>query len=196
MIEFLEEIDRAIVLTINGWNTPFLDEVMWIISGKLTWIPFYVFIIFLSWKSLGWKLTLLFVLCAGVVVAITDQSSTHLFKNVFERYRPSHHALLTDKLHFYSLDDGFYKGGMYGFVSAHAANFFGICIFSILHLRSIYPKIVPVLLLVAIIVSFSRIYLGVHYLSDVCVGGLLGAVSAWIVYRFIFTTIAKRITTK
>lgn len=196
MIESLEEIDRAIVLTVNGWNTPFWDEVMWIISGKLTWIPFYLFIVFLSWKSVGWKSTLFFVLCAGIVVAITDQSSTHLFKNVFERYRPSHHALLTDKLHFYAMEDGFYKGGMYGFVSAHAANFFGICMFALFHLRKKFPTMIPVLVVVATLVSFSRIYLGVHYLSDVLVGGILGTLSAWFVYRFIFTTIMARITTE
>ena len=195
MIEYLEEIDRAIVLTVNGWNTPFLDEIMWVISGKLTWIPFYLLLLILSWKSVGWKQTLLFVLCAGIVVAITDQSTTHLFKNAFERYRPSHHSLLSERLHFYALgENDFYKGGMYGFVSAHAANFFGICMFSLFHLQSKYRRISLLLILVASVVSFSRIYLGVHYLSDVLVGALLGILSAFLVYRFIFTTIASRIS--
>ncbi len=193
MIEYLEGIDRAIVEAVNGWNTPFLDKVMWIISGKLTWIPFYLFLLFLSWRAFGWKVASVFFLTVVCTVAITDQTTTHLFKDVFQRYRPSHHALLTDRLHFYEIEPGnFYKGGTYGFISAHAANFFGICMLSIFHLKSKYKWMVPVLISIAIVVSFSRLYLGVHYLSDLFVGALLGTLVAYLMYRFVFSNIVKR----
>ena len=187
MIEFLESIDKNIILAINGWNTPVLDSLMWIVSGKLTWIPFYVLLFYLFWKKAGIKQTILFLLTTILVIAIVDLSSVHLFKNIFERYRPSHNLMLTDLLHFHVYDNGeLYKGGTYGFVSSHAANFFGICTFSFLVMRSIYPKIFPYLFFVAVLVGYSRIYLGVHYLSDVLCGGVLGIVGALLVYRFIY----------
>ena len=186
-MEKLESIDRWIVSAINGWNTPFLDEVMWMISAKLIWIPLYIFLIFLFANVNNIKKTVFFVLAAILVVAITDQVSVHLFKNMFMRYRPSHHAMLTDNLHFYQFDNGeFYKGGMYGFVSSHAANFFGVLTFAWLALKDRFAKIWLLLLPIALIVSLSRIYLGVHYFSDVFVGALLGIFVAVVVFKYIF----------
>ena len=109
------------------------------------------------------------------------------------RYRPSHHSLLTENLHFYQFENGeFYKGGMYGFVSSHAANFFGVLTFVFLVLKQQYRKILWGLLPIALIVSFSRIYLGVHYLSDVVGGAVLGILIAFAVYRFVFIPIIKK----
>jgi undecaprenyl-diphosphatase len=193
MIDYLESIDRAVVLFFNGLNTPFLDEVMWIISAKLTWIPLYVILIYLFARKNNLRRSMLFVLFAILVVAITDQSSVHLFKNMFLRYRPSHHALLTENLHFYQFDDGsFYKGGMYGFVSSHAANFFGVLTFAYFALRSNYKKIGWILFSISAIVCLSRIYLGVHYLSDVIAGGLLGVLVAWAINKFFFIPILDK----
>lgn len=189
MIEYLESVDRIVVLTINSWNTPFLDELMWIISAKTTWIPFYILLVFLYARKNNYKKTILYLIAAVLVVGLADQMSVHLFKNVFLRYRPSHNTLLFEKLHFYEFSNGDnYKGGMYGFVSSHAANFFGVCVFAGLVLKQYHPKIVSVLLLIAILVSFSRIYLGVHYLSDLIGGAILGSILAVSVYRILFIT--------
>lgn len=191
--DYLESIDRAIVQAVNGWNTPFLDEFMWIVSGKLTWIPFYILLIFLYTRKTNLLKGGVFLLCAIVSVALADQISVNLFKEVFERYRPSHHALLTDNLHFYTFENGdVYKGGMYGFVSSHAANFFAVAAFAFFVLKEYYPKIFLPLLASILLVGFSRIYLGVHYLSDVFVGGLLGILIATIVYRFLFIVIIRK----
>lgn len=192
-IDYLESIDRAIVQAVNGWNSPFLDEFMWIVSGKLTWVPFYILLVFLYIRKTGLLRGGVFLLCAIVAVALADQVSVKLFKEVFERYRPSHHALLTEKLHFYQFENGeFYKGGQFGFVSSHAANFFAVVAFAFLALKQHYKKIFIPLFLCAALVGFSRIYLGVHYLSDVVVGGLLGIILAWIVYRFLFIVIIRK----
>lgn len=190
----LEAIDRSIVFAINGMNSPILDEVMWIISGRLTWFPLYFLLIFLFYRLKGAKKTVVFVLCAIATVALADLISVHFFKNVFERYRPSHHALLTEKLHFYKLDNGeFYKGGQFGFVSSHAANFVAIATFSMLAMWRKYSFLLPVLIVSGILILFSRIYFGVHYLSDVVVGSLLGFVIAYLMYRFVFIPILKKI---
>lgn len=192
-MEKLESIDRWIVSAINSWNTPFLDEVMWLVSAKLIWVPLYVLLIVLFAKTNNLKKSIFFVLMAVLVVAITDQVSVHLFKNVFLRYRPSHNSLLTENLHFYKFENGeFYKGGMYGFVSSHAANFFGVLTFAWLALRKKFSKLWIILFPVALIVCFSRIYLGVHYFSDVFVGGILGIMAAFFVFKFIFIPIIDK----
>lgn len=193
MTDYLESIDRLIVETVNGWNTPFLDEVMWFVSAKTPWIPFYLILLFLSFRKVGWKETVVFLLTIIAGVVIADLLATHAFKNVFERYRPSHHAELTRRLHFYRFEDGsFYKGGMFGFLSAHAANFFIICVFASLHLKAYYSKIPYALMSIAVLVSFSRMYLGVHYLSDVIVGAVLGTSIAFLLYRYVFVNIVYR----
>ncbi|PHR34271.1 MAG: phosphatase PAP2 family protein [Fluviicola sp.] len=194
MIEYLESIDIALVQLVNGWNTPFLDELMWIISGKITWIPLYAFLILLAIRQSGWKAGSLFLLCAVLSVILADFVSTQCLKEVIQRYRPSHNLAIQDHLHYYQIGWGdFYKGGTYGFVSSHAANFFAIAIFSISFLIDYKKWLNPLLIFIAVLVSFSRIYLGVHYFSDVFVGGLVGTLIAYLVYHFIFLNLHKKL---
>lgn len=187
MDNVFENIDRAIVLNINSWHNTILDEIMWGLSSKLPWIPFYILLVYLGYKNLNIKKFFLFTLTAILCVVLSDLVCTHFFKEVFQRYRPSHNLLLMRKLHFYENKPGeFYKGGMYGFISSHAANFFAIAIFVGLSLKVFYPKLIYFLLLIAATVSFSRVYLGVHYLSDIIIGGAVGCIIANLCYFFIF----------
>ena len=190
MIDWLEGIDRSIVLTVNSWNTPFLDELCWILSARWPWIPLYLILLYLSWKQFGWKKCGLFLLIVIATIVLADTTSVYLFKENFQRYRPSHHALLTEKLHFYLQGEDkegnpeFYKGGMYGFVSSHATNFFTISVLMGFSLKRWYPKLIWVLLGISVIVCFSRLYLGAHYLSDLIGGALWGSLIAYLSYRF------------
>jgi len=194
MIEWLESIDQSIVLSVNSWNTSFLDEFFWLVSAKLTWIPFYLFLLFLFFRKSDWKNAGIFLLLAIVAVGMSDFTSSQIIKDSVMRYRPSHHTLLTEHLHFYQFEDGeFYKGGQYGFVSSHAANFFAVCAFAWLSLKKWYPKIGWLVFGVAILVSFSRLYLGVHYVSDLIGGGMLGACFAWLVHRFLFLPLCNKL---
>lgn len=182
-MEWLEAIDRNLVFAINSLHTPWLDELMWIVSGKIIWIPFYLLLLFWAYKRYGvWK-TGLFLVSVVLAIALADLISVHAFKNVFERYRPSHHADLTDRLHFYKMTNGeLYKGGQFGFVSSHAANFAAICGFTWLAVTRNNRNRSLLLLLVFVLVCFSRIYLGVHYASDLLVGGLVGLAVAYAIY--------------
>jgi len=190
MIEWLEGIDRSIVLAVNRWNSPFLDEVCWFLSARWPWIPLYLLLLYLGWKQFGTKRCAVFLLIAIATIVLADTTSVYFFKENFQRYRPSHNALLTDKLHFYLMGedkDGnpeFYKGGMYGFVSSHATNFFTISVLMGLSLKKWYPKLIWILLGISVLVCFSRLYLGAHYLSDLIGGALWGAFIAYLSYRF------------
>jgi len=185
MIDYFEEIDRQIVLAINSWHSPLLDEVMWWISARITWIPLYVFILILAFKKLSKKHFIFFVLFAVIAVIVTDLVSVHLFKNVFLRYRPSHNLLIVDRLHFYQIAPGnVYQGGEYGFISSHAANYFAIATASFLALKNEYSKLKWLLILVGILICYSRIYLGVHYLSDLVVGAVIGSLISCLIYKF------------
>ena len=171
----LESIDRAIVLFLNGLHTPLLDEIMWFLSGRFSLIPLYLLLLILLKSQNSWKNT--FIILSGLTLSIllADQISVHLFKNGFERYRPSHNEELKHLLHFYEVKPGeFYTGGKYGFVSSHAANFFAMIAFIYPFYKEKKNWILAGLILVGILVAISRIYLGVHYFSDVLIGAALG----------------------
>ena len=171
----LESIDRAIVLFVNGLHTPLLDEIMWFLSGRFSLIPLYLLLLFLLKNQNSWKNT--FIILCGLTLSIllADQISVHLFKNGFERYRPSHNEELKQLLHFYEVKPGeFYTGGKYGFVSSHAANFFVMIAFIYPFYKEKKNLILAGLILIGILIAISRIYLGVHYFSDVLIGAALG----------------------
>lgn len=194
MIDFLEEIDRQIVVAVNSWNTPFLDEVMWWISARITWVPLYFFLVYLAYKKLDKRTFFLFIGFVIATVAITDLVSVNAFKNVFLRYRPSHNLLITNQLHYYEIKPGeFYQGGQYGFVSSHAANYLAIATSVLLVLNTYYSKLKWLLLFFGVLICYSRIYLGVHYLSDVLVGALVGSVIALLLYKVAFQPLKKKI---
>ena len=191
MIEALESLDSSIIVFINGQHSLLLDQIMWFISGPwLVFIilPFVFYFIFKSYTRVQITWILLSIL---LTIVLTDQFSVHAFKEVFQRYRPSHNLLIMDQLNFHQYIDGtFYQGGKYGFVSSHAANYFGVLTL-ILHLLS--TKWVKYLLvMLVLLVLYSRMYLGVHYLSDVSCGALLGYVLAKVVIQFLLLKKVKQ----
>jgi undecaprenyl-diphosphatase len=192
MIETLESIDRSLVIWVNSLHNPWLDEVMWIVSARITWIPFYLFLFFLAKKVFDWKKSFLFLITVIAAVGLSDFVSVQFVKELFLRYRPSHHADLTNILHFYEVKPGdFYKGGMYGFVSSHATNFAALSTITSLILAKNYSFLPKLMIFITLLVCFSRIYLGVHYLSDVIGGIVLGMGIAWLVYFLLWRKILK-----
>ena len=180
MLETLKSIDTDLFLAINGAHSPFFDFVMFWISDKWIWIPLYMFFAWLIYIHYG-KRSWFLILLAGVVIVITDQTSVYLFKNVFFRLRPCQEPSLAGMVHL--VDD--YCGGKYGFISSHAANSFGITAYLSLLLGKKIKYFTLLLLTWALLISYSRIYLGAHYPGDVMIGGLWGAGIGASIYIFI-----------
>lgn len=162
------ELDTSLFLFLNGLNSPFWDPIMLAFSGNVVWIPLYLSLVYLMIKRHGLK-GLLLLVGVAVVVTMADQLSVHLFKSVFERLRPCHNPDIKDLVHMVNGR----CGGKFGFVSSHAANTFGVATFLVVWFKRKWFTIS--LLIWAAVVSYSRIYLGVHYPADIVCGALFGA---------------------
>ncbi|HOS84629.1 MAG TPA: phosphatase PAP2 family protein [Bacteroidales bacterium] len=188
MIEWLEHIDRIIFLWINGLHSPLFDTFFYYITKFYISIPVYFVIIYLLYKkfSPSYASLLLGIMILAVISA--DAISVAWFKEVFLRYRPSHNTEIQDMIHIVKN----YRGGTYGFVSSHAANTFAFALFSGLVFRT--KRILIPLFIWAGLVSYSRIYLGVHYPADIVCGALVGMCIAFVYYK-IFTILHIRFST-
>jgi undecaprenyl-diphosphatase len=185
-LHYITEIDKQILLLINGANTPFFDMLMTYISNKYTWIPLYILLLIMTvirFRKYAHVVILIFI----VTIIFADQGSVHLFKNVFQRLRPCHNEELQSLLHL--VNDK--CGGRFGFVSSHAANTAALTTSVLLLLGKKFKWLIPIFLFYTISNCYSRVYLGVHYPSDVIVGAMYGCFSAWVAVR-IYTVIFSR----
>jgi undecaprenyl-diphosphatase len=176
-VNIIEQWDKELFLFLNSLNHPFLDPIMYWISDRFIWIPFYVFVLILIIKHRGVKSLYVILPAVALLIALSDQIALQLFKEVFKRYRPCHNEELKSMVH---LVKG--CGGLYGFVSSHAANSFALAGFLGFLLKDKYSWFIPLILVWALVVSYSRIYLGAHYPGDIIVGALLGALLGALIF--------------
>lgn len=173
-------LDQSLTLAINDCHNDFWDQVMWHVSHGFTWVVGAMMLLYLILKTKpNYKEAVIFLLFVAVMILCTDQLC-NLFKHTVQRFRPCWEDSYNyrDWIHIVNGD----RGGKYGFFSAHAAIFFGLAfITSRLFKNKAYSLAIY---LTTVIISYSRIYLGRHYLGDVLVGALAGTLVAWGVWYF------------
>lgn len=163
------------------WHTPLLDTIIPFLRNQWTWAPLYLFLAIFVPRKYGRNG---FIWCAAFILAFafSDQFSAHLLKPIFHRTRPCNNPYLADIIHCIVP-----CGGGYSFPSSHAANHFTLGIFMSATLGRNYKWVWPAGILWALIVSYSQVYVGVHFPLDVTVGGLIGIVigglTAWLINR-------------
>ena len=184
-LDSLLELDKELLLFFNGLHAPWLDTVMLLATETFFWTPLYVILLWLMIRAHRWN-TLLLLMGIALTITLSDQLTSTFMKPFFARPRPSHEPSLSGLLH---LVNG-YKGGPYGFASSHAANTFGVALFLYLLFRKNYTW-APAIFLWATVVSYTRIYLGVHYPADIMVGALVGIACGLFAY-FCTQQIKKR----
>lgn len=176
MIETLNGLDADLLLWFNGCHTAFADSFFWMISAKLTWVPFYLVLAYALFRRYGSKNAFIWLVAAGLTILIADQLCASVLRPVFERMRPSNpdnplSAAVT-------VVNG-YRGGHYGFPSCHAANTWALTALLIPVLRN--RRATVSLILWAVLNCWSRMYLGVHYPGDILAGTVVGVASGLLV---------------
>ncbi|MDD5569936.1 MAG: phosphatase PAP2 family protein [Bacteroidales bacterium] len=183
IIEILNSIDTTITLFLNSLHSVFFDFVMYWLSDRFIWIPLYLFLLYIIIKTEK-KKTYLILFCILILIIISDQTSCFI-KDTVKRLRPCHENSFG--IHIVKN----YCGGEYGFISSHASNIFAISIFAIKLLKQNFKWITPSIIIWACIVSYSRIYLGVHYFGDVVCGAIFGSCLALIFFKIYIISIKK-----
>ena len=199
MLEQLLHIDTEILLAINGWHAPWADTLMWIISAKATWIPLYLLLIgLLVWRyrqpaptPIKWlqkvPACVVMIVVIGLAVGAADFIASGILKELVARPRPTRVPELEGVLH---LVNG-YRSGQFGFVSSHAANTMACALLFSLIWRN---KIATCGLMLWVAANcYSRMYLGVHYPTDILGGLIVGALVAVAMYQVLRVLVVSRI---
>ena len=173
------QLDQDITLAINGFNSESFDPFFYYVSSKYVWFVIGALLIFYVFKKARpeYRKAIIFMIFLALAILCADQIC-NLFKYTVQRFRPCHDDTIKDIVHIVNGD----RGGKYGFFSAHASVFFTIAFMTKKYFSNKYYTFG--VYFAAVLVSYSRIYLGRHFLGDIICGALEGTLIAWGVYYF------------
>lgn len=178
-MDILLQFDINLLLGINNLGAEWMDPFWLFLSGKTTWLPLYIFLLANLYFTYDLKSFVIAVLGVALVVVMADQGA-NLFKYGVARLRPCHNEEIKDSLRMIKS-----CGGQFGFFSAHASNTFAIAVLFNYYLANFFVRKRYILITWASIVALSRVYLGVHFPSDIIVGALFGVASASLIILLI-----------
>ncbi len=181
MLTTLIEADRYILAFINGSDSLFLDNLAVVLTSGLTWIPLYIALLYVVIKNNETMQQIMLVVgCALLCIVLSDGVADFVVKPMMARVRPTYDPLVK-----YSIDIvNEIRGNQYSFFSAHASNTFCIAMFFSMLIRN--RKFIIAMVLWSLVNCWTRLYLGVHYPSDILVGLLWGAIVGIVVYILYF----------
>ncbi len=177
LLQTLIDLDTNLLLWFNSMHSPFWDNFMTLYTHRFIWIPFYASFLYVMFRNFPWKANLTCLLVITLIVLICDQTASGLLKPMIGRLRPANlDNPISPMVH---IVNG-YRGGRYGFPSSHAANAWSMAFFA--HYLVRRNKLTVFLFCWALVMSYTRIYLGVHYPGDILVGIIIGFLTASLCY--------------
>jgi undecaprenyl-diphosphatase len=190
LLHELMDLDRRLLIWLNSFHADWLDPIMYYTSQTFFWLPLYLFLIWLIAKDFRkeWWVPIIGII---VTIALADQITALIMKPYFARLRPSQEPSLQGIVHLVRDYNGeIYMGGLYGFASSHAANTFGTAVFFTLLFRSKH-RWISWLFLWAAAMTYTRIYLGVHYPGDILAGSIVGVLCGLVGFKVHEVTMRK-----
>jgi undecaprenyl-diphosphatase len=162
-----ESFDTALFYWINGrgqnvffdWFMPFITDLRnftYVLLGLSLWV---------LWKER--KAGVVFLVFVILTLSITDLISSDILKDWVGRVRPCHVLTGVHKLAGCNTS--------YSFPSSHAVNIFAAAFF----LAPLSKRLALVVYAIAALVGYSRVYIGIHYPTDVIGGASIGLLIAW-----------------
>ena len=177
LFQSLMETDQTVFLYLNGLYTSFGDYFMSSFSGKVIWAPMYSSVLYVLLKNADWKVALYCLIAIVLTITFADQACATFIRPAVARLRPcSPDNPISELVHLVNGK----RSGSFSFPSCHAANSFGLAFMLMYLFRNRW--LTAFILIWAVINSYSRIYLGVHYPTDLLAGAIVGATGATLMY--------------